>query len=327
MHHLNQKSVVWNYLRLLIQRAAIYSVQRVAVTSPLSPVLFSSAQPRVNVYLCIKQALFIRPMNMHCLVAVARCRVQTRRYHCLINHIQSHRLTLCRPPLFLDFPLFTVLYPRVPRSRSPLSPLSRRGEDPPRHPSELSARFPSSCYPIRSLFHLAIHSPVVASLANWPQLTLIYVIFSGHPHVTALQCTLNVLDAGAEYARMWFANVMGAEKREEGDAWGPKRGRRVESPNGHPWSLCGDIRNVNRTNQSGTNRPRNWSDTCGAFRVSWGTRVSRESVSLFLKDPRRVCHSIAILRKEENTKWLETRVTVPITVPVPISVLLYFDKS
>lgn len=44
---------------------------------------------RVNVYLCIKQALFIRPMNMHCLVAVARCRVQTRRYHCLINHTQS----------------------------------------------------------------------------------------------------------------------------------------------------------------------------------------------------------------------------------------------
>lgn len=38
-------------------------------------------------------------MNMHCLVAVARCRVQTRRYHCLINHIQSHRLTLCRLPL------------------------------------------------------------------------------------------------------------------------------------------------------------------------------------------------------------------------------------
>lgn len=43
----------------------------------------------VNVYLCIKQALFIRPMNMHCLVPVARCRVQTRRYHCLINHTQS----------------------------------------------------------------------------------------------------------------------------------------------------------------------------------------------------------------------------------------------
>lgn len=51
-------------------------------------------RPYVNVYLCIKQALFIRPMNMHCFVAVARCRVQTRRYHCLINHTQSHRTTL-----------------------------------------------------------------------------------------------------------------------------------------------------------------------------------------------------------------------------------------
>lgn len=45
-------------------------------------------------------------MNMHCLVAVARCRVQTRRYHCLINHIQSHRPTLCHLP---PFP-FTVLF-------------------------------------------------------------------------------------------------------------------------------------------------------------------------------------------------------------------------
>lgn len=45
-------------------------------------------------------------MNMHCSVAVARCRVQTRRYHCLINHIQSHRPTLCHLP---PFP-FTVLF-------------------------------------------------------------------------------------------------------------------------------------------------------------------------------------------------------------------------
>lgn len=291
MHRLNQKSVVWNYLRLLMQRAAIYSVQRVAVTSPLPPVLFSPARPRVNVYLCIKQALFIRPMNMHCLVAVARCRVQTRRYHCLINHIQSHRLTLCRPPLPLNFP-FSQYSTRVPRS--PLSsPLSRRGSA----ASSLRALRAFSLivlsHSLLSPFHHAIHSPVVASLANWPQLTLIYVIFSGHPHVTALQCTLNVLDAGAEYARMWFADVIGAGKREEGDEWGPKRGRRVESPNGHPWSPCGDIRNVNRTNQSGTSRPRSWSDTCGAFRVSRGTRVSRESASLFSEDPRRVCHSIA----------------------------------
>lgn len=105
MHRPDQKPVVWNYLRLLMQRAAIYSVQGVAVTAPPAPAAPSpSARPRVNVYLCIKQALFIRPMNMHCLVAVARCRVQTRRYHCLINHIQSHRLTLCRTPPLLAAP-------------------------------------------------------------------------------------------------------------------------------------------------------------------------------------------------------------------------------
>lgn len=66
-------------------------------SSPRRPV----SHPRVNVYLCIKQALFIRPMNMHCFVAVARCRVQTRRYHCLINHIQSQRPTLCTPFIVL----------------------------------------------------------------------------------------------------------------------------------------------------------------------------------------------------------------------------------
>lgn len=121
-----------------MQRGAIYSVQREResrsylssasrIFLPYLPPV-SSATARVNVYLCIKQALFIRPMNMHCLVAVARCRVQTRRYHCLINHIQSHRLTLCRPS---PLPLFTVLLPAFPvlRSRHP----SRR-EDPPCHP-------------------------------------------------------------------------------------------------------------------------------------------------------------------------------------------------
>lgn len=160
MHRLDQKPVVWNYLRLLMQRAAIYSVQGVAVTAPPpAPAPSPSARPRVNVYLCIKQALFIRPMNMHCLVAVARCRVQTRRYHCLINHIQSHRLTLCRTPP-PRCPLFAVLYPLFPvlRSRHP-----SRGEDPPCHPAELS---PSRVLPRRviSLAPLlasasAVHSP------------------------------------------------------------------------------------------------------------------------------------------------------------------------
>lgn len=112
-------------------RGHLFGIARLAVTSPLPPAPFPSARPRVNVYLCIKQALFIRPMNMHCLVAVARCRVQTRRYHCLINHIQSQRLTL-----WPHFPLFAVLYPRSPFSAL-ITPLAE--EHPPCHPSELSA--------------------------------------------------------------------------------------------------------------------------------------------------------------------------------------------
>lgn len=117
-------------------------------------------------------------MNMHCLVAVARCRVQTRRYHCLINHIQSHRLTL-----WPHFPLFAVLYPRSPFSAL-ITLLAE--EHPPCHPSELSARIlphrviPLALPPLR--YPLVRWSP----LANRPQLTLIYVIFSERPHVTAL---------------------------------------------------------------------------------------------------------------------------------------------
>lgn len=78
----------------------------------------------VNVYLCIKQALFIRPMNMHCLMAVARCRVQTRRYHCLINHTQSHQ---------------TTLRTLTSSHRTPFSSPSRKfAEDSPCHPSRPS---------------------------------------------------------------------------------------------------------------------------------------------------------------------------------------------
>lgn len=119
MLRLDQEPVVGNCLRLLLQRTAIYPAQGVAQTprSISRPYL-----PRVNVYLCIKQALFIQPMNMHCLVAVARCRVQTRRYHCLINHTQSHRPTLCTPS--------SCFTPRSTLPRAPLSsPLlqTRRG--------------------------------------------------------------------------------------------------------------------------------------------------------------------------------------------------------
>lgn len=180
MQRLDQKSAVWNYLRLLMQRAAIYSVQRVAVTSPLPPVSSSTIllpyhpRPRVNVYLCIKQALFIRPMNMHCLVAVARCRVQTRRYHCLINHIQSHRLTLCRP----RFPFSPCFYRRSPFSTLiiPLAERTRRvipQSSPPALPHLVVPLALALLPPLRNL--LSRHSP----LANRPQLTLIYVIFFG----------------------------------------------------------------------------------------------------------------------------------------------------
>lgn len=78
-------------------------------------------------------------MNMHCLVAVARCRVQTRRYHCLINHTQSQRpsLRVPLPPPRLEP---RALYPAL------ISPLvSEPAEDSPCHPSELSTRFLSRC--------------------------------------------------------------------------------------------------------------------------------------------------------------------------------------
>lgn len=109
-----QESVVGNCLGLLarsVQPSIRRSVARVSSPRPLRPSPLAplrAQRPRVNVYLCIKQALFIRPMNMHCLVAVARCRVQTRRYHCLINHTQSQRSTLRVPPCFAP-----ALYPAL----------------------------------------------------------------------------------------------------------------------------------------------------------------------------------------------------------------------
>lgn len=114
------------------------------VSSPRPPV----SRPRVNVYLCIKQALFIRPMNMHCFVAVARCRVQTRRYHCLINHIQSQRPTLCTPFIVLGA-----------SPRSPFPALITPHADSPCHSPELSARFLSSCSPSRPNFAAPLHRP------------------------------------------------------------------------------------------------------------------------------------------------------------------------
>lgn len=218
-------------------------------------------------------------MNMHCLVAVARCRVQTRRYHCLINHIQSHRLTLCPPP---SLPPFRST--RVPRS--PLSsPLSRRG------PAVSSLRALRAfslivlSHSLLSSLHPAVHSSAVTPLANWPQLTLIYVIFSGRPHVTALQRTLN------QACPMRGDAVVMGEGSERKGANEDKRGRSVESPNGHPWSPRGDIRNVNRTNQSGTRLAAKLSGRVRRFSCLTGDEdVPCESESLYRRSSEN-CHS------------------------------------
>lgn len=79
-------------------------------------------------------------MNMHCLVAVARCRVQTRRYHCLINHTQSQRPTLHVPSSRAFYPLLDPC--PVPRSHHPAR---ESAEDSPCHPSGLSLRVSSRC--------------------------------------------------------------------------------------------------------------------------------------------------------------------------------------
>lgn len=231
-------------------------------------------------------------MNMHCLVAVARCRVQTRRYHCLINHIQSHRLTLCRLPLLAApfspcsarfSPFSALAAPRAARTRRVI---------PQNFPRAFSLAVLS-----RSLSspRFRLRSPLTrcSPLANRPQLTLIYVIFSGRPHVTALQCTLNQTCPMRvpEYAGMRLAGVTGGRGSERKGANEDKRGRRAESPNGHPRSPSGDIRNVNRTNQSGDELAAKLSGR--ARRFSHFTKdegVPREHES---EDPRRACYSIA----------------------------------
>lgn len=195
-------------------RGHLFDTASRSYLSSSSRAAFPPARPRVNVYLCIKQALFIRPMNMHCLVAVARCRVQTRRYHCLINHIQSHRLTLCLPPPTPPSP-FRPCSTRIPRSPLPSSPLSRRG------PAVSSLRA-LRAFSLIVLSHSLLssppslslsfprrgrHSSAVPSLAGRPQLTLIYVIFSGRPHVTALQRTLD------QACPAWARNTRGCGSR------------------------------------------------------------------------------------------------------------------
>lgn len=144
---------------------------------------FSSPSPappssRVNVYLCIKQALFIRPMNMHCFAAVARCRVQTRRYHCLINHTQFHRPTLCTPlPPFSARPLVAI-HPSFPRS--PLLPRLVRIVPVASSLalSVISSLAVSSSPPPPPPLSFRSSRPAIPERPNErPQLTLIYVIF------------------------------------------------------------------------------------------------------------------------------------------------------
>ena len=91
-------------------------------------------------------------MNMHCLVAVARCRVQTRRYHCLINHTQFH------------YPPYSAIHPLRPFH--PLNP----------QPSPFNQK------PSYQFYSPPMSSFILVQRA--PQLTLIYGIFSRIAHVT-----------------------------------------------------------------------------------------------------------------------------------------------
>lgn len=189
-------------------------------------------------------------MNMHCLVAVARCRVQTRRYHCLINHIQSHRLTLC--PSASPFSRALSAFPALVTPLAERTTVSSLGALPRILPHRvIPFRFsprssPQSApppFPSRQLAAIDINLRNFFGTSTCHRVT-------AHPQP-------GVPDADAEYVGMRFAGIMG-EGSERKRANEDKRGRGVESPNGHPWSPRGDIRNVNRTNQLGTNWPRNW---------------------------------------------------------------------
>lgn len=161
---------------------------------------------------------------------------------------QSHTVPPAHPvpPL----PLFAVLYPRFPFSAL-ITPIAERTVS-----SLRALRAFSLIVLSHSLLSLApLRGPLFrcSPLANRPQLTLIYVIFSERPHVTALQrtlhqaCPMRVRKIRGEYA---VRKCNGGEGSEREGANQDKRGRSVESPNGHPWSPSGDTRNVNRTNQS-----------------------------------------------------------------------------
>lgn len=208
-------------------RGHLFDTASRSYLSSSSRAAFPPARPRVNVYLCIKQALFIRPMNMHCLVAVARCRVQTRRYHCLINHIQSHRLTLCLPPPTPPSP-FRPCSTRIPRSPLPSSPLSRRG------PAVSSLRA-LRAFSLIVLSHSLLSSPLSLPLFSAPRSPLFRRSLSRRPaaidinlrnffgastcHRVTAHPQPGVPGLGAEYAGMRFAGVTerGRERGKGGE--------------------------------------------------------------------------------------------------------------
>lgn len=140
-----------------------------------------------DLYLCIKQALFIRPMNMHCLVAVARCRVQTRRYHWLINHTQfSH--TPLSPSLFHPVPYFSFI-PHYTYTHSLTHSLIAYS---PFHFASCRT-FGGGRPRARDRSHPAVRPCHLSGSRGRPQLTLIYVIFSWPAHVTIVISSFTIL--------------------------------------------------------------------------------------------------------------------------------------
>lgn len=206
--------------------------------------------PRVNVYLCIKQALFIRAMNMHCLVAVARCRVQTRRYHCLINHIQSQRPTLRAPfsshsiPCVLRSPLLPSAIPLSRTRRGPaVSSHGALHRVSSRRVFYLSLPLPPCTPPIPA------DTPSTVSPTSRPQLTLIYVIFFGAS--TCYRVTRRILDQACPMCirihvrgntRGIVARFAPSRSGERGER--TRRKRRVTEP--REWSFADTTRQYSK---------------------------------------------------------------------------------
>lgn len=156
-------------------------------------------------------------MNMHCLVAVARCRVQTRRYHCLINHIQSHRLTLCRLPLLAaPFSLCSTRFSPFSALAAPRAERTRR---------VIPQNFPARVLPRRviSLAPLPSLPPPQSTLPLLPSrrpaaidINLRNFFGASTCHRVTAHPQPDVPDAGAEYAGMRLAGVTGEGERTEG---------------------------------------------------------------------------------------------------------------